>query len=304
MIDGKAIPISDIVNPPDRFLNGLPCREYESKDALSLSARRIPEFAKRRNIREMFQSGRSSTSRPKLVSSDGKSPNMSANHPKSLVSTPLKRPGGSPSPTANRLFKRSKSNTSQSIAQPPNGQASLAGFLKPKTSTNAITANSHAIGAPLPSAESILALPVSSTANTQTEPPRQVHDLIETETLSTRRCQTIDTEPLDQQQQLVGTKSSMACGLPDSQIESPAELHDSFESKVSWSRLFTKPQPPRCQGHDEPCVSMTSKRKGGNQGRSFWMCRRPLGPSGEKERGTEWRCGSFIWCSDWRQSPS
>lgn len=34
-------------------------------------------------------------------------------------------------------------------------------------------------------------------------------------------------------------------------------------------------------------------------GRSFFICPRPLGPSGEKERGTEWRCGTFIWSSDW-----
>jgi len=34
-------------------------------------------------------------------------------------------------------------------------------------------------------------------------------------------------------------------------------------------------------------------------GRSFYVCARPLGPSGDKERGTEWRCGTFIWSSDW-----
>jgi AP endonuclease-2 len=34
------------------------------------------------------------------------------------------------------------------------------------------------------------------------------------------------------------------------------------------------------------------------------MCARPIGPSGkeEKEGGAdgEWRCGTFIWASDWR----
>jgi len=29
------------------------------------------------------------------------------------------------------------------------------------------------------------------------------------------------------------------------------------------------------------------------------MCARPLGPTGEKEKGTEFRCGTFIWSSDW-----
>jgi AP endonuclease-2 len=34
-------------------------------------------------------------------------------------------------------------------------------------------------------------------------------------------------------------------------------------------------------------------------GRSFFMCARPLGPSGDKEQGTEFRCRTFIWSSDW-----
>lgn len=37
-------------------------------------------------------------------------------------------------------------------------------------------------------------------------------------------------------------------------------------------------------------------------GRSFYICPRPLGPSGEKEKDTEWRCGTFIWSSDWTGS--
>nr|AST15018.1 APN2 [Trichoderma spinulosum]AST15027.1 APN2 [Trichoderma spinulosum] len=39
-------------------------------------------------------------------------------------------------------------------------------------------------------------------------------------------------------------------------------------------------------------------------GRSFYICARPLGPSGDKERGSEWRCGTFIWSSDWNGPPS
>jgi AP endonuclease-2 len=44
---------------------------------------------------------------------------------------------------------------------------------------------------------------------------------------------------------------------------------------------------------------LTTKKPGMNRGRSFWICPRPLGPSGEKERGTQWRCSTFIWASDW-----
>jgi AP endonuclease-2 len=71
-------------------------------------------------------------------------------------------------------------------------------------------------------------------------------------------------------------------------------------SKDSWSRLFTKKPPPRCEGHNEPCISLVTKKPGFNCGRSFWICSRPLGPSGEKETGTPWRCPTFIWSSDWK----
>ena len=303
VIDGRLTHIVDIMNPPGRFLNGVSSREYDSKDALSLSARRLPEFAKRRNIREMFQHGISSSSRPKPESSEDKSPSKGANQAASFISTPPKRPRGGSSPSANKTLKRSKSNASQTVAQPSGGQTSLAGFFKPKISTNATAAKSQAIEASLSNTELPPASSGLTTTNTQIESPRQVHDLFDAEALSTQQSQSIDSGPLDQQK-LGHTESSLSRELPDTKTEPPVEPHDVFESKVSWSRLFTKPQPPRCQGHDEPCVSMTSKKKGGNQGRSFWMCRRPLGPSGEKERGTEWRCGSFIWCSDWRQPPS
>lgn len=78
----------------------------------------------------------------------------------------------------------------------------------------------------------------------------------------------------------------------------------SFETRKSWGKLFAKPIAPKCD-HSEPCKTMLTKKPGANCGRSFWMCARPLGPSGNKERGTQWRCHTFIWASDWdaRQDP-
>lgn len=74
---------------------------------------------------------------------------------------------------------------------------------------------------------------------------------------------------------------------------------DPIVSKESWSRLFSKRAPPKCEGHQEPCISLITKKPGINCGRAFWMCPRPLGPSGDKEKGTQWRCSTFIWASDW-----
>jgi AP endonuclease 2 len=69
-------------------------------------------------------------------------------------------------------------------------------------------------------------------------------------------------------------------------------------SKQSWGKLFSKRISPKCE-HDEPCKIMLTKKPGINCGRSFWMCARPLGPSGNKEKNTQWRCSTFIWASDW-----
>lgn len=70
------------------------------------------------------------------------------------------------------------------------------------------------------------------------------------------------------------------------------------EQSQSWGTLFSKPVSPKCE-HGEPCKTMTTRKAGANCGRSFWMCNRPLGPSGKQERGTAWRCNTFIWTSDW-----
>jgi AP endonuclease 2 len=82
--------------------------------------------------------------------------------------------------------------------------------------------------------------------------------------------------------------------------EVSAQLERTASSQASWNSLFTKPAAPLCEGHQEPCKSMQTKKKGVNMGRRFWMCARPLGPSGQKEQNSEWRCGTFIWASEWQ----
>ncbi|RMZ72907.1 hypothetical protein GMOD_00009686 [Pyrenophora seminiperda CCB06] len=72
-------------------------------------------------------------------------------------------------------------------------------------------------------------------------------------------------------------------------------------SQEGWTKLFSKKPPPRCE-HGEPCIIYRTKKKGLNFGREFWVCPRPIGPSGQKETGTQWRCSTFIWCSDWKGS--
>jgi AP endonuclease-2 len=81
-------------------------------------------------------------------------------------------------------------------------------------------------------------------------------------------------------------------------MEDQEDVIDPIVAKETWSKLLSKRVVPRCE-HNEPCVSYLTKKPGINCGRSFYMCPRPLGPSGQKEKGTQWRCGTFIWSSDW-----
>ncbi|EGR50053.1 DNA lyase, partial [Trichoderma reesei QM6a] len=92
--------------------------------------------------------------------------------------------------------------------------------------------------------------------------------------------------------------TAAAAALPSDRL-----VFDPILAKESWSKLLGKRKLPRCE-HNEPCISLVTKRPGVNCGMSFYICARPLGPSGEKERGSEWRCGTFIWSSDWNGSPS
>lgn len=113
----------------------------------------------------------------------------------------------------------------------------------------------------------------------------------------------------------VETGPSLPAEEPDS-----GKFIDPFETRESWSKLLGKRTAPKCEGHGEPCISLITKKPGINcgrwslssspsglrclllmllTGRSFYICPRPRGPSGEKEIGTPFRCKTFIWSSDW-----
>lgn len=59
----------------------------------------------------------------------------------------------------------------------------------------------------------------------------------------------------------------------DTEVDEEAFI-DPFASRDSWSKLFSKPAVPLCDGHREPCKQMQTRKPGINLGRSFWMCAR------------------------------
>jgi AP endonuclease 2 len=96
----------------------------------------------------------------------------------------------------------------------------------------------------------------------------------------------------------VASQAEPAITFDESSLMSTIDEASAEASRKTWGKLFSKPISPKCE-HGEPCKTMLTKKPGVNCGRSFWMCSRPLGPSGNKEKNTQWRCNTFIWASDW-----
>jgi len=323
------------MNPTGMFSEGQRQREYSTKDMLPMSGKLIPEFDGRRNIRDMFtrkpsvqQSASNET--PSAMSTAGFSaPNAETAEVEDQLPATTPAPpgtGASTSPKASsttsstgkkrplteassiKPLKRSKSgSTAVALAASSKGQQSLKGFFKPKASTS----NGTALGGTQEGEQ----LP---TANSKAEPVTRTllpaAEMLQTFTGNTvplqppARNSTLSTSPAAQTPKTGAHGTQPMKASPSPSKNTPANtkspIHDPIVSKESWSKLFTKPVAPRCEGHDEPCITLLTKKSGMNCGRSFWMCPRPLGPSGAKERGTQWRCQTFIWCSDWNPGPA
>ncbi|KAI1456784.1 DNA lyase [Annulohypoxylon moriforme] len=282
-IDGKEVHIRDIMNPPGVFKDGVRLRDWTVKDLLPLSAKLIPEFDRRRSIKDMFfkkpaapkatlapvgeVSESSSQELSKIEPLTNEEPSSTpASQPESVTSVPSPakpRAGGlKRTPSGVASTNRPQKKTKATLTKEPSskGQSSLMGFFKPKTT-----------GSP------------SMTPETK-EDAKSIGGLDGISDVEASIESTITDEAKEA-----------------SEPGSPGRVFDPIESKESWSKLLGKRVMPRCE-HGEDCISLVTKKPGVNRGRSFFICPRPIGPSGEKEKGTQWRCGTFIWSSDWNGS--
>lgn len=252
----------DIMNPPGSFESGKRARGYSSKNLLPLSGKLIPEFANRQSIREMFfrRSQSSQNTRPGDVQPSANITNIpGANPPKRHMNSSNTR--GPPS----KRVKQEVGPTSFSA-----GQSTLQRFFGVRSTCSVENKSGE-------TAVRTSHLPSSNIPSTQRKP-------VSTDSEG--------TEPMSVSNNSPETGADLARQGLDLE-------NDRIVNKESWSRLFSKKKPPRCEGHDEECISLVTKKPGINRGRAFWICPRPVGPSGNKEVGTEWRCPTFIWCSDW-----
>ena len=324
-IDGVERDLWDVMNPPGMFLGGKRQREYSAtSDPLPSSGKLIPEFFGRRNIRDMFARKPSlpQSQSSGISSKDAEVSGITAASQRSLTSEMLcannkiaeessdstvtestsspsavGKKRSAPATTSSKATKRGKP-VSATVAPlvSGKGQQSLKGFFKPSATLNSSVATAF---------QSRRMSQTSLNDDTDGRALRPVADLAETHPAPDIRTEAASLDPAPQISRNVGTghipqEPPSANPSPNrAAIQIQENVHDPVESKESWSKLFTKPVAPRCEGHDEPCISLLTKKPGMNLGRSFWMCPRPLGPSGAKEKNTQWRCQTFIWCSDW-----
>lgn len=205
--------------------------------------------------------------------------------------------------SSSKPLKRSKSGSTTTMPSASGkGQQSLKGFFKPKTISSISVAPAEADDERLPEANSNSIFSVASTLQPAAEILQKSMSVRDGQQLPATQSSTATTPRL-QSPTACAPSSQPLTASPSPSNNQPARtdspIHDPIVSKESWSKLFTKPAAPRCEGHDEPCITLLTKKSGMNCGRSFWMCSRPLGPSGAKEKNTQWRCSTFIWCSDW-----
>ena len=288
--DGE-VAFADIMSPPGLFVNGERMQEWKLQDAPPLSAKKMPEFDKRRSIMSMFSASKSPAKLPTKSTVEDSAPPERSNmadatsSAKDVAETSQPTNEETQSTSAKRKVslptkeKPAKKQKPEIKTQSSNGQQSLKGFFKMKEKD---VRSAPSKGEDTDKVDSFVSNGISSVKTQST-------------TIS------LDNLP---------PPANSATTPPPAEANSPAptaspspsdfsnQLAANEASQRSWSTLFAKPAAPMCE-HSEPCKTMLTKKKGSNQGRSFWMCARPLGPNGEKETGTQWRCGTFIWCSDW-----
>lgn len=306
LLDDREVDIRDVMNPPGMFEGGVRRREWTVKDLLPISAKLIPEFDRRQSIRDMFKKKPSLPKRDSsLVARDGsnkdtesqvetskplihgrdpetgsptKSSPQNLQNQKGIATKATKR--SAEQPAVQRQAKKSKVvSTKAGKGNPPKGQSSLHGFFKVKP-TAKDTGTSSSFFAP-------------STGNNA----EQLY-ASESNAMPGLKTDSSDQRPLEESKAAVRISDNEG-SEPFFNKDEEKNVIDPIVTKESWGKLLGQRVAPRCE-HNEPCISLLTKKQGVNCGRSFYICPRPLGPTGEKERGTEWRCGTFIWSSDWK----
>jgi AP endonuclease-2 len=291
-IDGNNQSIYDIMNPPGIFHNGKRLKQNTQKDIPAFSAKLLPEFDKRRNIRDMFKRQASSSITQELSPVDAfgnaspvhtdqglgetklestremviqRTPSISTSTPPSPLkpaSSTKRKSQASPRADVSKRNKASSSSATTTAGQ--RGQQSLKGFFLPKQPQQDIERPSF------PTTSTIDSKIAQTVSNSNSDVVGEEQDA-GTLSLSSSDHNTVDG--------IQGPSPALNLAAAEEKAESDSAqqsetVFDPIVSKESWTKLFKKREAPRCEDHNEPCISFETKKKGFNCGRSFWMCPR------------------------------
>ncbi|KAL8643097.1 MAG: hypothetical protein Q9228_000277 [Teloschistes exilis] len=292
-IEDRDIHALDIMNPSGMFVNGQRQRDYSAKDMLPMSGKLIPEFDGRRSIKDMFsrksslptshtpvstlknnlavtESLQSVEESSTMQSSQADRPPPGSNNGSvgkgSILPSIKKRPLAD-SPTG-KVLKRSKSrSTASATSLAAGGQQSLKGFFQSTGTTRDAPPTSALV--PVTAFQKDDAINDVIEAASDSIPGNMESPLRNYE--AELPLSTNPTPPIiSQTKEHVESKPCQSSPLKHGTVAQDAEtIHDPVQSKESWSKLFTKPAAPRCEGHEEPCKTMLTKKSGMNCG-SDW----------------------------------
>ena len=279
--NGAQVHLLDLMNPVGMFKNGERQREWTTKDLLPTSAKLMPEFDRRRSIKDMFfktppvkpwpssdlpqpTSDEPLTFKPippppylspkpestsasqtlSRLSTPASSNSTAASSPQKTSSSTSKRPAES-AVASNRAQQKGKATLTRESSKSGagGGQSTLKGFYKPKAAAAETDVKDTAKGSSQ-----------ASSSETAQHSPNQ------------------------------GTSSSLVAGTDvesssgaNSKTESEAneKVHDPIAAKESWSTILGKRIVPRCE-HGEDCQSLVVKKPGVNCGTYDHFFRSPI----------------------------
>ena len=269
---GRPVALLDVMNPSGMFSNGNRNRSWTMKDLLPLSAKLIPNFHRRQNIRDMFtrsaksllsatDQGESGNAQPaqqdykleknakNLISQ--KSVGLIETSPlrqtsvsdtkyaKQIMKKPSKRPFEVDN--TNRVVKKGRLSSEHNVEVQgmASDQRTIKGFFKPSTT----------------------AFRDCSQRNVTKADEFSGSD----ETLPQERAKQLKRISLDQ---IPPTSPGPGLSFPGDDVGHLSEsIIDPIVSKESWARLLSKRVPPRCE-HGEICISLLTKKPGMNCGKS------------------------------------
>ena len=279
-LEGAQVHVVDVMNPPGMFKDGKRLREWSAKDLLPTSAKLIPEFDRRRNIRDMFFKKPAAPPSTKSSASNADKQESPAQVDSASLSTDLDISSQSqssslaePKPPVNAAIKSTNPAVlAQKNAMPKRQAEATASTSRPqKKNKAALSRESSAKSGPGLAQSSLRGFfkprtPDIDANNKETDGAAEETD--PTGGSTPQRKKDAGTTPLasDVEGRFPGDNGAETARDP-----SGGRVFDPIESKASWSKLLGKRVVPRCE-HGEDCQTMVTKKAGINCGECVFFC--------------------------------